>query len=97
MFCPHRSMTDMMFTVRTLQELGRNSRVPLFLCFINLQKAYDSVERTLLWQVPTRFGVLPKMIEVIRHFHVGIRACVLTNDGRCSEGFEMAKGSVRDA
>ena len=43
-FRPHRSTTDMMFAVRRLQELGRKARTPLFLCFIDLQKAYDSVD-----------------------------------------------------
>ena len=43
-FRPHRSTTDMMFAVRRLQELGREARVSLFLCFIDLQKAYDSVD-----------------------------------------------------
>ena len=38
-FRPHRSTTDMMFAVRRLQELGRKARAPLFLCFIDLQKA----------------------------------------------------------
>ena len=47
-FPPHRPMTDMMFAVRRLEVLGRKARVPLFLCFIDLQKAYDSVDRTLL-------------------------------------------------
>ena len=42
-FRPHRSTTDMMFAVRRLHELGRKARVPLFLCFIDLQKAYGSV------------------------------------------------------
>ena len=48
-FRPHHLTTDMMFVVRRLQELGRKARVPLFLYFIDLQKAYDSVDRTLLW------------------------------------------------
>ena len=38
----------MMFAVRRLQELGRKVRVPLFLYFIDLQKAYDSVGRTIV-------------------------------------------------
>ena len=82
----------MMFAVRRLQELGRKARAPLFLCFIDLQKAYDSVDRTLLWQVLARFGTPPQMIEVIRQFHDGMRACVRYDDGRCSEWFEVAQG-----
>ena len=81
-----------MFAVRRLQELGRKARAPLFLCFIDLQKAYDSVDRTLLWQVLARFGTPPQMIEVIRQFHDGMRACVRSYDGRCSEWFEVAQG-----
>ena len=91
-FRPHRSTTDMMFAVRRLQELGRKARVPLFLCFIDLQKAYDSVDHTILWQVLARFGVPPQMIDVIRQFHDGMKACVRNDDGRCTEWFEVAQG-----
>ena len=72
-----------MFAVRRLQELGRKARVPLFLCFIDLQKAYDSGDRTLLWQVLAVYGVPPQMTEVIRQFHDGMRASVRNDDGRC--------------
>ena len=91
-FRPHCSTTDIMFAVRRLQELGRKARVPLFLRFIDLQKAYDSVERTLLWQVLVRFGTPPQMMEVIRQFHDVMRTCVRSDNGRCSEWFEVAQG-----
>ena len=90
-FRPHHLTTDMMFEVRRLQELGRKARVPLFLCFIDLQKVYDSVDRTLLRQVLARFGTPPQMIEVIRQFHDGMRACVRSDDGRFPERFEVAQ------
>ena len=73
-FRPHRSATDTMFAVRRLQEFGRKARVPLFLCFIDLQKAYDSVDHTLLCQVLASSRVPPQIIEVIREFHDGMRA-----------------------
>ena len=47
-FRPNRSTTDMMFVIRRLQELARKKRIPLYVCFIDLTKAYDSVDRTLL-------------------------------------------------
>ena len=74
-FRPDRSTTDMMFVVRRLQEIGRKAGVSLFMCFIDLQKAYDTVDRTLRWQVLTRIVVQPQMIAVIRQFHDGRRAC----------------------
>ena len=93
---PHRSTTDMMFTVRRLQELRRKARIPLFLCFTDLQKAYDSVDHTILWQVLARFGEPQQMIEGIRRFHDGMRTCVRSDDGRCSEWFEVAQGLRRE-
>ena len=56
------------------------------------QKAYDTVDRTLLWQVLTRIGVPPQMIAVIQQFHDGMRACVRPDDGVCSDWFEVEQG-----
>ena len=77
---------DIMFTVRRLEELGQKARVPLLLCYIDLQKAYDSVDRTLQWQVLARFGVQPQIIRVIREFYEGMRAFVPNDDDVCWSG-----------
>ena len=52
-FRPDRSTMDMMFVVRKLQEIGWKAGVSLFMFFIDLQKAYDTVDRTLLRHVLT--------------------------------------------
>ena len=88
-FRPDLSTTDMMFVVRRLQEVGRKAGVSLLMCFTNLQKAYDTVDRTFLWQILTRIGVPPQMIAVIRQLHDGMRACVRPDDGVCSDWFEV--------
>ena len=80
-FRPQRSTTDMMFVVRRLQELGRTSNTSLEICFIDLAKAYDSVDRVLLWEILARFGVPRRMIKVIRMSHDGMRARVQLDDG----------------
>ena len=92
-FRPNRSTTDdMMFVIRRLQELARKKRIPLYVCFIDLTKAYDSVDRTLLWTVLARFGVPQNMISVIHQFHDDMRACVRLDDRVCSMWFAMEQG-----
>ncbi|CAB1118615.1 unnamed protein product [Ectocarpus sp. CCAP 1310/34] len=44
-FRPGRSTVDMLFVVRRLQELGRRTKMPIYMCFADLNKAYDSVDR----------------------------------------------------
>ena len=90
-FRPARSTTDMLFVVRRLQELGRARKIPLYICFIDLQKAYDSVDLEMLWVVVARFGVPEKMLTAIRQFHEGMRARVRTNDGEHSERLEVTQ------
>ena len=80
-FRPQRSTTDMMFVVRRLQELGRTNNTFREICFIDMAKAYDSVDRALLCEVLARFGVPPRMIKVIRMFHDGMRARVQLDNG----------------
>ena len=82
----------MLFVVRRLQELGRARRIPLYMCFIDLQKEYDSVDRELLWVVPARFDVPEKTLTVIRQFHEGMRARVCTDDGEHSERLDVTQG-----
>ena len=89
---PQRSTTVTMLVVCRLQELGRTRNTSLEICFIDLAKAYDSVDWVLLWDVLTRFGVPPRMIKVIRMFHDGMRARVQLDDGDFSTWFNVCQG-----
>ena len=88
-FRPNRSTTDIMFAVRRLQELVRKKQFPLYVCFIDLTKAYGSFDRTLLWPVLARFGVHQNMISVIRD---GMQAFVRVDDRVCSGWFAVEQG-----
>ena len=51
-FRPNHSTNDLIFVIRRRQELVRKKRIPLYVCFIDLTKAYDSVDGTFLfWTV----------------------------------------------
>ena len=75
-FQPDRPTTDMMFMISSLQDIRRKAGVSFFMCFTGVQKAYDTVDGTVTWQVFTRIGVPPQMTAAIKHFHHGIISCV---------------------
>ncbi|CAM9200497.1 unnamed protein product, partial [Sphacelaria rigidula] len=86
-----RSTVDMM-VVRRLQELAREKNLPLCMCFIDLQNACDSVDRSLLWKVQARYGIPAKVISIIRRFHDGMRACVRLDSGETSQWHHVNQG-----
>jgi hypothetical protein len=86
-----RSTTDMMLVSRFLTEQANLSGVDMFQIFVDLTKAYDSVDRSLLWMILERIGVPPKMRKAITNMHQGMRASVRV-EGKLSDSFEMVHG-----
>ena len=72
--------------------VGAEEKKTLYVCFINLTKAYDSVDRTLLWTVLARFGISQKMISVSHQFHDSMRACVRLHKRLYSGWFAVEHG-----
>ena len=57
-----RGCIDMIFAARQLVEKTREHDDSLFVLFIDLRKAYDSVPRSALWRVLEKVGVPPKTL-----------------------------------
>ena len=71
---------DMIFAVRQLVEKSREHVDSLFVLFLDLKKAYDSVPMKALWCVLEKYGVPPTMLSVIRSFYEDITAVVRVGD-----------------
>ena len=63
----------------------------LFQCFIDLTKAFGTVNRTMLWKVLKKFGCPDKFIQLIRSLHDDMKAMVNFN-GTLSEPFPVESG-----
>src|SRR6266516_2519150 len=55
-FRPNRGTADMIFAARQLQEKCRERNKDLYTVFVDLSKAFDTVNRDGLWAVLRRFG-----------------------------------------
>ena len=81
----------MIFTARQLQEKCQEQNVDLYMTFVDLTKAFDTVSRDGLWKIMAKFGCPPRYIAMVRQFHDGMQARV-QNDGEYSEPFPVTNG-----
>jgi len=63
----------------------------LFIMFMDLKKAYDSVPRSALWSVLVKCGLPPIMLNIIKSFHDGMEASVRVRD-TVMDSFEVRNG-----
>lgn len=70
---------DMVFSLRLLQEKARENNRNLFVTFISLTKAFDTVFRDVVWLVLREPGVPEKRVNVIISSHHGVIASVTSS------------------
>jgi len=87
-----RSTMDMIVTARQLQEKCREQQREMYAVFIDLMKAFDSVDRTALWEILLKIGFPTDIVTIIRSFHEDMRASVIEN-GEVSPDFEVTNGT----
>ena len=71
-FRANRSTVDMIFCARQLMEKCREQHRDLYVAFVDLSKAFDSVDRELLWAILRRCGCPPRFTELVRELHDGM-------------------------
>jgi hypothetical protein len=86
-----RSTVDSIFCSRLISSYCRDKHLVCIKCFVDLTKAYDKVDRHVLWLILKRLGVPEKLIELIKNIHVGSTGTVRT-DGEFGEAFLLSVG-----
>nr|VZH91294.1 unnamed protein product [Spirometra erinaceieuropaei] len=90
-FRRHRGTTDMIFAARQLQEKCRKIRTHLYSTFVDLTKAFDTVNREGLWKIMQKFGCPERFTQMVRKLHDGMMARV-TDNRTVSEAFAVTNG-----
>ncbi|BHF85383.1 hypothetical protein SprV_1002854700 [Sparganum proliferum] len=78
----------MIFAARQIQEKCQEMRTHLHSTFVDLTKAFDTVNREGLWKIMQKFGCPERFIEMGRQLHDGMVARV-TDNGAVSEAFAV--------
>ena len=90
-FRADRSTCDSIFVCRQLLEKSREQHQPLSIAFVDLKKAFDTVDRSLLFSILERFGCPPVFLGLLRALHTGNTAVVRVG-GSHSDSFGVTMG-----
>nr|KAG5686358.1 hypothetical protein BaRGS_026819 [Batillaria attramentaria] len=90
-FRKERSCTDQIATLRIIVEQTIEWQTPLYVCFIDFEKAFDSVDRESIWTILRHYGVPEKMVDIIKQLYNGF-FCKVIHNGKLSDEFQVTTG-----
>lgn len=90
-FMTGRSTVDAIYISRSISSSALEHGVPLYKCFVDLQKAYDRVDREAMWAVLQHRGVPEKLVRLIAGLHEGAMATVRLGK-ESAEPFMLQRG-----
>lgn len=86
-----RGTVDAIYTLRALGAACSEYRVCMAKAYIDFTKAYDSVNRWLLWKALRLYGVHTKIIALLEDLHDGTHAAVRLG-GQVGPSFRVVAG-----
>ena len=90
-FRPGRSTVDQLFTLRQITEKYREKGKDLFCCYIDFEKAFDSVWQEGVWKALRFFGFSAKIIRLLQSLYSKSKSAVRVN-GDITEWFNTTVG-----
>uniref|UniRef100_A0A3P9JM39 ribonuclease H n=1 Tax=Oryzias latipes TaxID=8090 RepID=A0A3P9JM39_ORYLA len=86
-----RGCVDQVFVVRQVCEKFLAKGRKVFWAFMDLEKAYDRIDREALWVVLSMYGIDGSLLEGVKSFYRNSRACVRVGNS-ISEWFPVRVG-----
>ena len=86
-----KGCVDQIFAVRQICEKFVEKGREVFWAFMDLEKAYDRIDRDGMWHMLSLYGVGGKLLKGVKSFYVDSRACVRVGSG-VSDWFPVKVG-----
>ena len=69
-FRPNRRTTDAIFILTTAVQDYKRRHKPVYACFVDFARAFDSVEHTLLWKKLAVMGLSNKILHILQDMYL---------------------------
>ena len=90
-FRPNRSCHDHMIALYNIALNRRLNGKDIFCCFIDFRKAFDTVNRKILWQKLSQYGIDGLFLKTLQSMYDGSEYTVEIN-GCCTPWFQVKNG-----
>ena len=90
-FRAQRGCADQLFTLRQLSGMAVEWQQRLYVAFVDLRKAFDSINRPALFVILRARGVPEQLISYVAELHSGT-TCRVRAGGQCGPSFSMEFG-----
>jgi len=90
-FRKNRSCTDQIVTLRIIAEQTIEWSSPLYLLFVDFEKAFDSLDREAMWRILRHYCIPNKIINVLKVQYQGF-TCQVLHGGTMTEHIEVKTG-----
>lgn len=90
-FRQDRSCTDHIATLRIIIEQCAEWQSPLYMTFIDFEKAFDSVDRETIWKLMQHYGIPQKLINIIKKLYED-STCQIIHNGKLTNPFAVKTG-----
>jgi hypothetical protein len=91
-----RGCTDATFRIQQLLEKRKEFNLPIFLLLTDYEKAYDNLNRNLLWKILHVDKIPPQLIKAIQNLYKETKFFIKFTDRNCSEPLTINKGVRQD-
>ncbi|CAG2210923.1 unnamed protein product [Mytilus edulis] len=90
-FRSNRNTIDHLSTITTIIETRKMCKMSTFAAFIDFKKAYDTVNRFLLFCKLESIGISSKMLNALKSLYHKVQSCVKVN-GNLTQWFDVQCG-----
>ena len=90
-FRSHRSCIDQINTLRIVVKQSLEYRSPIYMIFVDFERAFDSLKHSVIWQTLTECGVPTKLVNIIKELY-NKSTCQVIRRNKKSENIPIRSG-----
>ena len=89
-----RSCIQQIHILRRIMEGANYQKIPLYITFVDFMKAFDSIDREIMFSILRHYGIPEKIVEAVRVLYTNSTSRVFV-EGEISDPFKITTGVLQ--